>query len=252
MNLSPLTNERKMSSIPLILPDEEVHVWCASLEQPVWAIEQLARILSADELERAARFHFEAHRYHFIVAHGMLRMVLGQYLGFDPALLRFEYETYGKPKLAQHNQNGVLNFNLSHSHKLALLAITRHRPIGVDLEYMRPVLEMEQIAAGNFSAVENRLFQALPDHQKHEAFFNCWTRKEAYIKAIGEGLTHPLDQFEVSLTPDELPRLINVTGHPDEAAYWSLQTFSPAPGYIAALAVKGHDWRLIQRQWKVC
>lgn len=249
MKLSTLDGSAELSLTHWVLPEGEVHLWHAALDQPAWAIQRLVPTLSAVECERAGRFHFEVHRRHFIVAHGMLRMVLGRYLGLDPALLHFEYETYGKPKLAQHDQNGVINFNLSHSHKLALLAITRRHPLGVDLEYMRSVVEAEQIAARNFSAAENRLFQALPEEQKPEAFFNCWTRKEAYIKAIGEGLTHPLDQFEVSLTPGEPSRLINVSGHPGEAARWSLQAFSPAPGYVAALAVKGHDWRLIQRRW---
>jgi 4'-phosphopantetheinyl transferase len=143
-----------------------------------------------------------------------------------------------------------LRFNVSHSHGLALYAVTRRRKIGIDIERVRPISGPEQLAARFFSAGENAELCALPEHVKHEAFFNCWTRKEAYVKARGEGLSLPLNQFDVSLNPGEPARLLRVERDPQEAARWSLQGLTPAPGYVAALAVEGHGWRLACWEWR--
>ena len=142
-----------------------------------------------------------------------------------------------------------LCFNLSHSHGIALYAITCGREIGIDIEYFRPDVEVEKLAERFFSPREAAVLRALPEHLRKEGFFNCWTRKEAYIKAEGKGMSIPLSAFDVSLTPGEPAALLRTESHPQETSRWSLQALSPEPGYTAALAVKGHDWELKCWQW---
>ena len=231
----------------LRLPTSDVHVWLASLDQ--LHVRQLAQTLSEEELARADRFHFHRDRERFIVCRGVLRTILSRYLCVEPCRLRICYGPYGKPYLEEEVEEDKLQFNLSHSRGLALYAFTRGRNIGVDLEYIRRMTDFGQIAARFFSRNENSALNALPESQRQEAFFNCWTRKEAYIKAIGNGLMHPLNSFDVSLAPGEPARLLNVEGDPQEASRWSLKSLNPAPGYIAALAVAGHDWQLQWKQW---
>ncbi len=233
----------------LTLPDDEVHVWRAALDQPAISLKKLTQTLSRDETMRADRFYFDRDRKRFIVGRGMLRNILSLYLRIKPSRLRFSYGAYGKPYLAGRVGEGTIRFNLSHSHELALYGFARGREIGVDLEYIQEVPELDQIAARFFSESENAVLNTLPESEKQEAFFNCWTRKEAYIKAIGNGLAHPLDQFDVSLVPGEPVRLLKVEGDAQEADRWSLKSLMPAPGYVAALAIEGHDWRLQQWQW---
>lgn len=214
-------------------------------------VQQLAETLAPDERQRAERFHFERDRRRFIVGRGVLRRILGRYLALEPNRLQFCYGPWGKPALAgiSTTQEGQFCFNLAHSQSLALYAVTCERELGVDIEYIRAVPEAEQIAARFFSAQENTVLRSLPPQQKQEAFFNCWTRKEAYIKAIGDGLAQPLAEFDVSLTPGEPASLLRISGDTQAAAGWSIQALTPAPGYVAALAVKGHDWQLKCWQW---
>jgi 4'-phosphopantetheinyl transferase len=226
------------------LSSNDVHVWRALLDQPDLCVQQLAQTLSSEELMRAECFHFELDRTRFIVGRGVLRTILGLYLGAEPSRLEFCYGHHGKPHLAERFGAGELRFNLAHSHELALYAFARGREIGVDLEYIRHMPDAEQIAANFFSAREYAMLRALPTSRKEQAFFNCWTRKEAYTKAIGRGLAQSLDQFDVSLVPGEPAGLLNVEGAPEEASRWSSETLTPAPGYVAALAVEGHNWRL--------
>lgn len=233
----------------LTLPDDEVHVWRAALDQPAISLKKLTQTLSRDESMRADRFYFDRDRKRFIVGRGMLRNILSLYLRTEPRLLRFSYGAYGKPYLVGRAGEETIRFNLSHSHELALYGFTRGREIGVDLEYIHDVPEFDQIAARFFSESENAVLDTLPSNEKQEAFFNCWTRKEAYIKAIGNGLAHPLDQFDVSLAPGEPARLLKVDGDVQEAGRWSLKSLMPAPGYVAAIAIEGHDWRLQQWRW---
>jgi len=233
----------------LALSSDHIHVWCASLDQPASCVQQFAQSLSADERVRAERFHFEQHRNRFIAGRGLLRMILSYYTGIEPSRLQFCYGPHGKPALTEASSSDRLCFNLSHSQELALFAVTRDREIGVDLECVRPISDAEQIAERFFSAQENAVFRALPRNQKQQAFFNCWTRKEAYIKARGEGLSLPLKQFDVSLIPGEPAKLLSIRGDPEEASKWSLQALSPAPGYVAALAVEGHGWDLACWRW---
>jgi 4'-phosphopantetheinyl transferase len=233
----------------LTLASHDVHVWRMSLGLPSSQVETLRQTLAPDELSRASRFRFEKERRRFIVARGMLRRILGRYLGVDPGQLGFSYTDYGKPALISPSRPQTLNFNLSHSHQLALIAITDQRQVGIDVEHVRPIPDLEDLAQRFFSAQENAALQALPEEEKLRGFFNCWTRKEAYIKARGEGLSLPLGQFDVSLTPGEPARLLSVRGAPREAARWSLLDLVPAPGYVAALAVEGHASQLSQWGW---
>lgn len=228
----------------LVLPSGEIHVWRASLDEPAWRLGRLARTLSADERDRAKRFRFNRDRRRFIASHGILRVVLSRYLGREPEQLQFCYRSNGKPALTETLDGGEVCFNMSHSHELALYAVTRDREVGVDLEHIRPVPDAEQIARRFFSAQDIVTFRALPANLKHEAFFTCWVRKEAYIKARGNGLSLPLDQFEVSLIPGEPARLLSTRPDPREANRWSLHDVSPGPGYVAAVAIQECSWRL--------
>jgi len=233
----------------LTLSSNDVHVWRATLDQPVTRVQQLAQTLSDDERMRAERFHFEQDRKRFIVSHGILRTILSCYVGIEPSRLQFCYRSQGKPYLTQRFDGGTLRFNLAHSHELALYAFTRGREIGIDLERVRAEVACEQIAARFFSPRESATLRALPATVKQKAFFTCWTRKEAYIKARGEGLSLPLDQFDVSLAPGEPAALLNMRGGPMESSRWSLQELILGPGYVAALAVEGHGWRLACWEW---
>ncbi len=233
----------------LTLADDEVHVWRASLDLPGSHIQRLHHILIADEQKRAGRFHFQKDRDRFIVAHGVLRAILSCYLGVEPGQLCFCYNPYGKPALTKEFGGERVRFNMAHSRGLAIYALTCGREIGIDLEYVRADLADGQIAECFFSHREVAMLRAVPKNLQKEAFFNCWTRKEAYVKARGEGLSLPLDQFDVSLTPGEPAELLSTPGDSPEAAHWSLQALSPGPGYAAALAVEGCSWRLKCWQW---
>jgi len=228
----------------LTLPGDEVHVWFAALDRPTISLDELAQTLSRDERMRAEQFHFDRDRNRFIVGRGMLRNILSLYVKIEPKLLRFAYGAYGKPRLMGNSAGDGIRFNLAHSQGFAIYGFARGREIGVDLEHIHQIPELEDIAARFFSARENAVLRALPKSEKQAAFFNCWTRKEAYIKAIGDGLAHPLDKFDVSLTSDEPARLLRVEGDAQEAARWSLESLEPAPGYVAAVVASGHDWKI--------
>jgi len=225
-------------------------VWRASLELPSSQVQALQHDLSEEELERAKRFHFQRHRTHFIVARRLLRTILGRYLKTQPSQLRFRYGPQGKPELDGEAAQRALRFNVSHSYGVALYAVTHDWEIGVDVERIRPDLAGEKIAERFFSPREAAMLRALPARMQQEAFFTCWTRKEAYLKAKGEGLTLRLDEFEVSVVPGEPAALLSVKGDPQEASQWSLKELDPGPGYVGALAVKGHGWHLRCWQWE--
>jgi len=202
-----------------------------------------------DERMRAERFHFEEHRECFIIRRGILRTILGYYLSVEPSRLQFCYGKNEKTALADTFGKGKVHFNLSHSEGLALYAFTRYREIGVDIEYIRDVPEMKQIVERYFSAREKDVFQVLPERKKKEAFFNCWTRKEAFIKSTGDGLSWPLDRFDVSLVPGEPARLLRIDGDSKAASRWLIQDLKSAPGFAAAFAVEGRSWEVHYWQW---
>ena len=222
----------------LQLNQAEIHVWRLDLNEVRRSHEALLPCLSKDERERASRFHFQKDREHFVAARGVLRVLLGRYLNLTPEELRFKYSSYGKPSLDVGPDGERLRFNLSHSHERALLAFTRAGELGVDLEFMRADFACHEVAERWFSDREVEMFSALPGSLRIEGFFNCWTRKEAYVKARGEGLSRPLKSFSVSLAPDEAARLLSIDGDSVQCERWSLQNLHVAEGYAAALAVE--------------
>lgn len=233
----------------LALTSNDIHIWWAALDQPEWRVQQLAQTLSVDESIRADRFHFEQDRKRFIARRGILRTLLGGYLGIEPDRLQFYYGSHGKPALAENSSGSTVRFNLSHSQGIAVYAVTRNSEIGIDIESIRFLSDAEQIAKRFFSAQEYAVFQTLTPSQKQPAFFKCWTCKEAYLKAIGDGLALPLDQFDVSLSPREPAKLLSIKGDSQSAHGWFLQELTPVSGYVAALAVEGYGWRTSCWQW---
>ena len=228
---------------------DEVHVWCVSLWDAATHPSRLRGSLSPDEISRAERFHRSRDREHFTARRGLLREILASYVKARPADLCFSYGAHGKPALAARPGERSVSFNLSHSHGLVLYAITAERAVGIDLERVRDGVECEQIAARFFSPSERSAFAALPLADRQAAFFRAWTRKEAYIKATGRGLSQPLDEFEVPVAPDQPAQLLSDRGDPAAPRRWSFQDLRPAEGYAAALAVEGHGWQLICRSW---
>jgi len=232
-----------------VLCDNEVHVWRILLNQNSAETLQLERVLSPDEREKAERFHFDKHRNQFVQARAALRFILSEYLQVDPQTLEFSYGPQGKPALANGCGDKSLRFNLSRREGLALIAVTCGREIGVDLEFVSADLPVFEIAETTFSEAELGALRNLPEDLRVAGFFNCWTRKEAYVKARGEGLSFPLKQFDVSLTPGAAAHLIHVRNNPDEVDRWTLQEISVGDSYVAALAVEGTNLNVTCRDW---
>ncbi len=229
----------------MIINDDEVHVWRANLSCNLQHVRSLWQILSVDEQIRADRFRFKEDRELFILARGMLRVILSRYLDKKPEYLHFAYNSHGKPSLIGMPGEEMLYFNVSHSSGLVMYAVTRNREVGIDIERIIPGLDYEQIARHYFSQREIATLSDIQgENAREKAFYNCWTRKEAYIKGRGEGLSLRLDQFDVSLRPGKPAKLLNHYQFPQEVYRWSLKEIRPAPGYAASLAVEGQNWQL--------
>jgi len=205
----------------------EVDLWTVGLRPPTSVLAALEELLSPAELGRANRFRFAKDRQAHIAAHGALRQILSTYLNSSPSDICFGEGANGKPAVRG------LQFNLSHSADLALVAVTPQRELGVDVEQVDPRRADTSIAKRFFSPYEIGVLESVPKEQQTEAFLNCWTRKEAYLKAMGLGLSVPLDSFDVSLAPGEPAALLRGAD-----AKWQLRSFVPAPDYIGALAVE--------------
>ena len=228
----------------------EVHIWRARLDLPASRIQTLEVTLAADERRRASQFHFPTDRARFIAARGILRALLGQYLGKEPHTVQFTYNEYGKPALAEESKSTSILFNVTHSRNMALFAFTHIGDIGIDLEQIgTESQDYEHVAARFFSSAEVEELRTVPAERQQEAFLNGWTRKEAYIKARGLGLSLVLSQFDVSLTPGAPAKLLAIREASQEHACWSLHALAPGPDYIAALAVKGHPSVITCWQW---
>jgi 4'-phosphopantetheinyl transferase len=253
MNQSPATNwssrNCEWESPPAfpVLSNDEVHVWQAGLDEENAA--DLEILLSDEERARAGRFRVRRQRKDFIVARGLLRIILAKYLNTHPGQLAFEYSQFGKPSVRQPSSDNI-RFNVAHSDGVALYAVTRNREIGIDLERIKPFLLDERTVAECLTATEVRLLKSLPAKERQRFFFECWTRKESYLKARGVGLMSPPNQIETCL-PSEPSAATGFTEYHEQErqAGWSFQDPPPIPAFAAALVVEGSGarsnyWRL--------
>jgi 4'-phosphopantetheinyl transferase len=223
------------------VPSNMIHVWRASLDPPARDVERLMRVLSDAEHIRARQFYFERDRKRFIAGRGLLRIILGRYLAISPDRLQLDYGVAGKPALSASQARQGIEFSLSHSRGLILYAVTCNGRIGIDVEHVRTIPNTDHIAERVLSPREYAVFRALPREQRQTAFFCGWTRKEAYLKACGDGLSRELNRVDVSLAPFEPARRLGIQGGPQASSRWSLQELAPAPGYVAAVASEGEN-----------
>lgn len=231
-------------------PEEgTVDVWSASLDPPAPLASHLAGYLSSDEQARAERFIHARDQDRFIAGRSFLRLLLAQRLGAEPRGLRFRYGTRGKPSLA--TGTGHLQFNLAHSGTLAVCALGRGGgEIGVDIERVRPISNAEGVARRVLSPREVAQLESLPEPARLRAFYEAWTRKEAFLKALGCGMDRSLESFEVSFGPAESPRLVRTLGDPTEVERFSFHAFEPELGYVGAAAMVGHSRRIRHLKWR--
>jgi 4'-phosphopantetheinyl transferase len=227
------------------LEADEVHVWRASLDCDERVLHRFEATLAPDEKNRAQRFVFQRDRNSYVAARGILRELLGRYLTRAPSEIEFDYGAQGKPALRTGPSQRPMQFNVSHSHGLALFAFAVGRQVGVDVELVRPDFAGEKIAERFFSSQEVMELRSLPAAVQDEGFFLCWTRKEAYIKARGEGLQIPLKSFHVSLTPGKPARL-----QADDSSRWSLRSLRPDARYVGAAVGEGQGWKVRGWEWK--
>lgn len=233
---------------PLRLGSDEVHVWRASLEQPTERLAAFVETLSERERERAERMRAPLHRDRTVAGHGILRDVLARYLSLLPREIAYRYGRWGKPALERSRGVPDLRFNVSHSEDAALIAVTWGRELGVDLERIREERPVDRLAQRFFSPAEHQAILQLPEAARLPAFFAVWSRKEAYIKAIGRGLTLPLDAFDVSVDPAAHPALLATRHDPGAEARWRFLALPEVTGYAAALLVEATAARA--RFWK--
>ena len=239
-----------LSSVePQKISSGTVHVWQFDIALPKDQAERYRNVLSPDENQRADRFYFDRDRIRFIAARAAMRSILAGYLNLVPREIIFSYTSNGKPELAGGLNESGLKFNLSHSHDRALLGLVSNSCIGVDIEFIKHEFASDEIAQRFFASGEVSVLRAIPEMERASAFFSCWTRKEAYIKAVGQGLSLPLDSFEVAFGPGVEPSLMRVETSSEEAARWSMYNIPAAEGYAAAILVAGKDHKLEYREW---
>jgi 4'-phosphopantetheinyl transferase len=202
------------------------------------AVRESGVLLSNAERQRASRFAFAVDRRRFTVARAWLRRLLSARLGIRPESIELVYGAHGKPALAQRCALSDLRFNVSHSDDFAVYAFASGREIGIDIESIRVIGDAEDIAARFFSRRENEAYRALEPRDRSLGFFNCWTRKEAFVKALGDGLDYPLDRFDVSLTPGEPAKILRMESMPGEQCGWTMHSFMPRLGLIGAVVVQ--------------
>lgn len=224
--------------VNLFLGEYDIHVWRAYLLLPESQQQRVWQLLTPEEQQRAQSFRFEQHRLRWSTARGVLRHLLSFYTQSEPQTIHLKHNAYGKPALALPQTARPLMFNISHSHDYALYAFAYQRELGVDIEQMRTNIELDDLANHCFSALEQATYATLPSEQKVQGFYQCWTRKEAYIKARGMGLSLPLKLFDVTLRPDEPAHLIASREDVREVERWQLYNLQPATGYAGALFVE--------------
>ena len=234
------------SQSDLNLDEGELHLWQAELDLSDEELAPVQRLLSPDELHRAAQFRFVRDGRRFMAGRGLLRSVIAGYLRRPAQEISFVYGVRGKPALATAD----LQFNLAHSDGLAIIALARSGPLGVDVERIHPLEDLTHLVNGFFSPRERRELTALPPEDQQTAFFTCWTRKEAYLKATGDGLATPLDQFDMPVVRSAPPRVLHVDVTTNEIASWSLWDVPLDEGYVGTVAFAGQMEFLRHGVWR--
>ncbi len=228
----------------LTLTSQDVHLWKMNLNLSLPQIDRRYQMLSSEEQEKADRFRFAVHRRRFIVARSTLRILLGRYVNLEPAQIEFTYNARGKPSLVQLSNSEQLQFNLSHSEELALYGVSCDRLIGVDLEHLRSLDDAQSLAKRFFCRSEFELIDSLPLDKQRQAFFQMWTAKEAYLKAVGEGIGGGLNRVEVCF--NEPNPFLQLSDRSTSLSEWTLLPLVPQADYLAALVVEGNNWQLRQ------
>jgi 4'-phosphopantetheinyl transferase len=227
----------------------KVDVWAASLDVPTGMLAAFEQTLSSSELGRAGRFLFSEHRDRYIVAHGWLRQLLSGYVSVPAAAIEFDFGFYGKPALAGLCNPANVQFNLAHSENLALVAVACGTPVGIDVERRRILEDADDLVQRFFSPGENSEFKSLAAELKPVAFFNLWTRKEAWLKATGEGIAHLLNSVEVSFLPGNAPQLLNLPKGYPPGGDWTIRDSSPGPAFAGAVVAACPGAEFECRQW---
>jgi 4'-phosphopantetheinyl transferase len=230
------------------LEADDVHVWLLPCAQPREILRRLYAILDSDERRRADRYRFDRHRDRFIASRGAVRQLLAEYVGCSPEAIEFEFGERGKPRLAGYHASAI-SFNMSISRDWALLGLNLEREIGIDIERIDSERADRDIVSHYFAPGEIVELETLQDRDWLQGFFNCWTRKEAFIKATGEGLYRALDSFEVSLAPGESVSLLRVENCAVSAGAWQMRDLAKVPGYAGALVVEGSIGRVHTFTW---
>jgi 4'-phosphopantetheinyl transferase len=248
MSAPPPVAWREISEIPLVAPPE-IHVWRINLIRPSKEIARLQEMLSDDEKQQSARFHFAHDQRRFIVRRAVLRQLLAVQLGLHPEEIKIDSANFQKPKIAAPQNSDGLRFSCSHSADWALIALAQNRDVGVDVEQHRPLPDAGDLARNFFSDFEIAEFERLPEPARTEGFFNCWTRKEAFVKAIGLGLAYPLKKFSVTLAPGRPAALVDTAGDSAARKNWLMASLDVAPAHSAALvfeagpsAIRCFEW----------
>jgi len=245
--------EKLLKSIPhshgdIELQNHEVHLWLVSYRELYLQSADMAEIISGVEKRRSERYRFLKDQQNYIFRHGVLRILIARYMSIEPGDVRFRVGDYGKPHLDGMNKEHSFEFNISHSGDMLLLGFARGHRIGVDIEFNKPIEDMDAIIKTNFSHNEKLEFDSLPADKRLEAFYRGWTQKEAFVKALGDGLSRDLDQFDVSMTPGEPAALKRTAWDGVEATRWTLETIQTVSGYSASVAMEGTGLKFIRRE----
>jgi 4'-phosphopantetheinyl transferase len=225
------------SAAPILLPDGKVHLWQAFTIDWLSSIEELQDLLSSIEIDRARRFHFEWDKLRYVVAHGLLRMLISSYMNIPAHRIRFRGGPFGKPELHGNQRAPSFSFNISHSHELTVFAFSSYQRIGVDVEYVRPLPDFEEIVNAYFHPNEREALRGFPLQARQTAFFDCWTKKEAFVKATGEGLNRPLDSFAIPMGNGSGQCFLSLDEGAGKNERWTFLPLRPARRYTGAVVV---------------
>lgn len=246
-----MTSPWPLRKPPDDLGNGEAHLWIVALDLVPERLTDYRSVLSADERARASGFLSEVDARRYMAARASLRSLLGAYGGIEPGRLRFTYDRFGKPGLGGDVAAASVSFSVSHSAELGLFGFVREHRIGVDLEQIRAGIDVESLAKNHFCSNEFQKLRSLSSDEQLEAFFRCWTGKEAYLKGRGEGVSYGLDRVEVSMSPGEPATVLRALDDPDVSRHWTLEHLAPAPGYLGAAAVETDSVAFKCFQWEI-